>query len=570
MHISEHNLKEIVEKSGIITGAQFDAALQEAKRSNRTVENVLVGKGDITEAYLSEILSDYLKVPVVNFNSTSIDDAALRLLPEMFSRTNHVVVFETDEKNRAAKVAMADPGDLRIISLIEVKLNMRVEPYLSMPSSMKVVFKEYRKDIYKEFNSIIEQSIKDALDTGNVKDLGKMAEHVPIITITDGVLEYAVALGASDIHIERLSEKVLVRYRVDGILRDIVQLPKEIDDAIIARIKILAGLQIDMHFAPQDGRFKFKLEDQSIDIRVSVMPTFYGEKAVMRLLRGSLRPLNLSELGLSEHNIEIINEAIKRTYGMILVTGPTGSGKTTTLYGILHKLNTPEVNISTIEDPVEYDVERINQTPVNPKAGITFANGLRSLMRQNPDIIMVGEIRDEETVSISLNAAMTGHLVLSTLHTNDAPTAIPRLIEMGGEAFLVANTLNLIIAQRLVRRVCPICISSYAPPPEMQESIKKQLALLGLTDSSLRIPAQFYKGRGCNACSHTGYAGQIGIFEMLGVDAKIREIIKPGISIAELRAAARQEGMRSMFEDGIEKAEQGATTIEEVFRVIME
>ncbi|MBI3684984.1 type II/IV secretion system protein [Candidatus Azambacteria bacterium] len=570
MHISEHNLKKIIVGSDVVTSAQFDTAVQEAKRSNRTIDNVLVGRGDITESYLSEILSDYFNVPIVNFNTVPVNDAVLHLLPEVFSRTNRLAVFAVDEKSRVAKVAMADPGDLRAISLIEVKLNMRVEPYFGTPSSMKSVFKEYRKDIFKEFNTIIEESIKEALETGGIKDLNKMAEHVPIITITDGLVEYAVALGASDIHIERLSEKVLVRYRVDGILRDIVQLPKEIDDAIIARIKILSGLQIDVHFAPQDGRFKFKLEDQSVDIRVSVLPTFYGEKVVMRLLRGSIRPLNLSELGLSDRHIAIIDEAIKRTYGMLLVTGPTGSGKTTTLYGILHKLNTPEVNISTIEDPVEYDVERVNQTPVNPKAGITFANGLRSLMRQNPDIIMVGEIRDEETVSISLNAAMTGHLVLSTLHTNDAPTAIPRLIEMGGEAFLVANTLNLIIAQRLVRKICAVCVSSYVAPPEIHESIKKQLAHFGQDASSAHIPSQLYKGKGCGTCSHTGYQGQIGIFEILNITPKVRELIKPGISIAELRATARAEGMHSMFEDGLAKAEAGTTTIEEVFRVIME
>jgi len=570
MHISEANLKKIVVASGIISDAQFEAARQEALRSNRTIGNVLIGKGDITENYFAEIVANYFTVPIVNFQAAPPDETALYLLPEQFSKTKRIALFAVDHEKKTAKLAMEDPGDLKTIDLVAVKIGMAVVPHLATASSMKIIFKEYKKDIYKEFDKIIEESIAEALEAGGLKDLEKMAEHVPIITITDGLMEYAALSGASDVHIERLAEKVLVRYRIDGILRDIVELPKEIDDAIIARIKILSSLQIDVHFTPQDGRFKFKLEDQSVDVRVSVMPTFYGEKVVMRLLRGSIRPLNLTELGFSEKDIAIIDENTKKAFGMILVTGPTGSGKTTTLYAILHKLNTPSVNIATIEDPIEYDVPRLNQTQVNQKAGITFANGLRSLMRQNPDIIMVGEIRDEETVSISLNAAMTGHLVLSTLHTNDAPTAIPRLIDMGGEAFLIANTLNTVIAQRLVRRICANCVTSIPTSAETQESIRKQLAAHGHEPGTVKIPGQLYKGKGCARCSFTGYAGQIGIFEILNITPAIKEIITPDTSIDQLRRIARAEGMHTMFKDGFAKAEAGATTVEEVFRVIME
>jgi len=604
MHISEQNLKKIVLESGIVGEEAFESAKQEALRSNRTIDNVLIGRGDINEQFFGEIISSHFKTPLVNFNDAPVDDTALHILPETFSKAKRVAVFSIDRAQKTAKVAMEDPGDLRALSLMEIKLGMKAEPYLAMPSAMKTVFKEYKKDIYKEFDKIIEESIKTALESGGLRDAAKMAEFVPIVTITDGLIEYAVVLGASDIHIERLQEKILVRFRVDGILRDIVQLPKEIHEAITARIKILSGLQIDVHFAPQDGRFKFKLEDQSIDVRVSVMPTFYGEKIVMRLLRGSLRPLNLSELGLSSEAIAAVNEAVKKTFGMILVTGPTGSGKTTTLYAILHILNTPDVNIATIEDPIEYDVARLNQTQVNAKAGITFANGLRSLMRQNPDIIMVGEIRDDETVGIALNAAMTGHLVLSTLHTNDAPTAVPRLIDMGGEPFLVASTLDVIIAQRLVRRVCPNCVTTWATPPEIQEAIQKQLALAARYESAReggrgngsfpvaetlkpqgfkepgdarygggiakKAPTQLYKGRGCAACGNTGYSGQVGIFEILHVTPEIRALIQPGVSIDGLRKTARGAGMKTMFEDGLAKAESGQTTIEEVMRVIME
>lgn len=570
MHISDQDLKKITLESGIINDARFESAKEEAKRSNRTIDNVLIGRGDITEAYFGEIIADYFKVPAINLHAAAVDDTALHILPESFSKTKRVAVFFIDKDKKVAKVAMEDPGDLRTISLIELKMGMRVEPYLAMSSSMKVIFKEYKKDIYKEFDKIIAESIAAALASGGLHSAEKMAEFMPIVTITDGLIEYAVISGASDIHIERLTEKVLVRFRVDGILRDIIELPKEIHEAIAARVKILSGLQIDVHFAPQDGRFKFKLEDQSIDVRVSILPTFYGEKIVMRLLRGSIRPLNLSELGLSGPAIAIANEAAQKSYGMILVTGPTGSGKTTTLYAILHILNTPDVNIATIEDPIEYEVSRLNQTQVNPKSGITFANGLRSLMRQNPDIIMVGEIRDNETVGIALNAAMTGHLVLSTLHTNDAPTAIPRLIDMGGEPFLVANTLNTIIAQRLLRKICSSCVTTWTPTEAIKETIKKQLALASRDAETAVIPTQLYKGKGCDACSKTGYSGQIGIFEILNVTPTIKALIKPGVSIEELRKAARAEGMKTMFEDGLAKAESGLTTIDEVFRVIME
>lgn len=569
MHISEQNLKDIILDSGLVTPEQFELARQEAARSNRTMVNVLLGKGYMPESYLGEIMSKYFMTPNLNLNQAPAVADALRALPEQFSKTKRVAVLDMDKEKSIAKIAMEDPGDLQTLDLVAMKLQMRVEPYLAMPSQMKIILKEFKKDIYKEFGKIIEESIKSALETGDMKDVAKMAEYVPIITITDGVIEYAVISGASDIHIEQLADKVLVRFRIDGILRDIVDLPKEISEAIVARIKILSGLQIDMHFAPQDGRFKFKLEEQSVDVRVSVMPTFYGEKIVMRLLKGSLRPLNMHELGISESDIAIVLESIKKAFGMILITGPTGSGKTTTLYAILHILNTPDVNIATIEDPIEYDIARLNQTQVNAKAGITFANGLRSLMRQNPDIIMVGEIRDDETVGISLNAAMTGHLVLSTLHTNDAPTAIPRLIDMGGESFLVANTLNTIIAQRLVRKICEHCITSYAPSKEESESIAKQLRII-TEKQEVKIPPQLYKGKGCDSCSHSGYSGQIGIFEILDVNHNIKEMIKPEMSVEELRKAARQAGMKTMFEDGIEKAEAGLTSVEEVMRVIME
>jgi type II secretory ATPase GspE/PulE/Tfp pilus assembly ATPase PilB-like protein len=347
-------------------------------------------------------------------------------------------------------------------------------------------------------------------------------------------------------------------------------MPKEISPAIIARIKLLSGLKLDEHSRPQDGRFRHKVGNDVVDVRVSVMPTFYGEKVEMRLLTAAQRPLSFEELGMEEDTVSAIKENIKKTYGMVLVTGPTGSGKTTTLYSMLNVLNKPEVNIVTIEDPIEYDIKYINQTQINPQAGITFANGLRAILRQDPNIIMVGEIRDEETAEISVHSALTGHLVLSSLHTNDAPTAIPRLIDMKIPAFLVAAVLNAVIAQRLVRRICITCIESYKPTSEILAAVKNQIAEIGL-EGEYREPKILFKGRGCKTCNGIGYRGRLGIFEVLNISENVRKLImSPDFSLDELKKVAKKEGMITMFEDGLRKVEKGVTTVEELLRVIRE
>lgn len=569
MHISNENLNKILIDSGLIAQEQFDEAKQDTFKTDVTVAGALISKGLITERILAETLSDFFQVQMIDLEKMKIPMDVLHSLPEQFSKTRRAVVFEINEKDKIVKVAMEDPADLETVDLISARVGMQVVPHLSTRSDIKSVFKEYKRDIYKEFDNIINESIRSALTSGiPSEDLAKMSEFVPIVKIMDSIMEYAMTSGASDVHIERQEEKVLVRYRIDGILRDITALPKELHEALVARIKILSSLQIDVHFSPQDGRFKFELEDEKMDVRVSVMPTFYGEKVVMRLLKAAATLVSFIDLGLSEEGQKKVKESIKRTFGMILVTGPTGSGKTTTLYTMLHLLNNPGVSIATIEDPIEYDVQRINQTQVNPKSGITFSNGLKSLMRQNPDIIMVGEIRDADTVDISLNAAMTGHLLLSTLHTNDAPTAIPRLIDMGGEPFLIASTLNVVVAQRLVRKICSSCIFSYTPAPEILASIQLQLEIHG--QKNPKLPSQFFRGKGCNACGFTGYHGQIGIFEIMEITPNIRKIITSAVSIDKIKETARAEGMTSMFEDGLDKAEKGITTIEEVMRVTME
>jgi len=395
--------------------------------------------------------------------------------------------------------------------------------------------------------------------------------EVPIIAITDNIISYAVSLRASDIHIEALENEILVRYRVDGILHEIIRMQKQILPAIVARFKILAAMKLDEHSRPQDGRFRYKIGNDTLDIRASILPTMYGEKVEMRLLMTAAHVLSFEELGMLPDTIEAITNNVAKSYGVVLVTGPTGSGKSTTLYSVLNILNRPEVNIITVEDPIEYDMKYINQTQVNDAAGISFASALRSILRQDPNVIMVGEIRDQETAEISVHAALTGHLVLSSLHTNDAPTAIPRMMDMGVEPFLISAVVNAALAQRLVRRICMDCRHSYEITPDVEMAIASQLKDLGIPDQAVKIPRTLFKGKGCAVCGGTGYRGRLGIFEMLEVNEKVRSyIVDPEFRLDKLRVIARENGMRSMFEDGLLKVSQGSTTIEEVMRVIRE
>ena len=421
----------------------------------------------------------------------------------------------------------------------------------------------------EDFKKFIEEKISASMRS-RARGVAERAAELPIVAIIDNILTYAVSERASDVHLEMLEDAMLLRYRVDGVLKEIFRMPREISPAIIARLKLLGALKIDEHSQPQDGRFHHKIGEESVDVRISIMPTFNGEKAVMRLLTSSQKPLSLEELGMFEDMTKIVKENIQKTFGMLLITGPTGSGKTTTMYSVINMLNRPEVNIVTIEDPIEYDMKYVNQTQVNSQAGVTFANGLRAILRQDPNIIMVGEIRDEETAEISVHSALTGHLVLSSLHTNDAPTAIPRLIDMKIEPFLVAAVLNAIMAQRLVRKICTSCVYSYTPEAAIEALIKKQLADLGLK-LEFNLPKILFKGKGCNTCDGSGYRGRLGIYEILDVNEEMRKmIVDPNFTLDAITALARKNGMISMFEDGLRKAKLGQTTIEEVLRVIRE
>ena len=453
-------------------------------------------------------------------------------------------------------LAMEDPTNLETIELVKKQTGYEVKPAYTDKIGLVIALKAYKGTLKDEFNELIAKS--SVSRSTMAVPLSELAKDVSIVKAVETLLEFAIIEEASDIHIEPLTDAVVVRYRIDGLLHDVLSLPLELLPALVARVKILANLKLDETRLPQDGRLQFKSDEgKKISLRVSVLPTVAGEKVVLRVLEEALQNFSLFDLGLDKEQAEIVNRAIKRPYGMILVTGPTGSGKTTTLYTALGLLNTVDVNICTVEDPVENRIRRVNQTQVNQVAGYTFANGLRSLLRQDPDIIMVGEIRDKETAKIAINSAMTGHLVLSTLHTNDAPGAIPRLLDLEVEPFLLASTLEMVVAQRLVRKICTDCQAT------------RLLDKAWLKDLPVPQDTEVY-GRGCPKCHFSGYRGRAGIFETMRVTEAIREAIISKAGAATIRKLAIKEGMRTMLDDGLKKVASKITTVGEVLRVCLE
>ena len=570
INLPPEKLKEILTSAGITTPEIFARILDEAKRKQQNVIDVLISQGIVNKEYLLILIAQNLHVERVNLGVVKVDATLLNLIPEDVARRRKIIVFGREADGRY-KVAMDDPTDLETVDYLNLKLGGQIKPYLATEEDLDRGFVLYGEKITQDFQQVIEESVRESLRSKARGDAEKEAQDLPIVAIVDNLLSYAISSRASDAHFEVLDDVVLVRFRIDGVLHEIIRMPKEIEAAIVARIKILSNLRVDEHTHPQDGRFRHKVGGMVVDIRVSIIPTFYGEKIVMRLLTAAQKPLSLADLGLYEADIKTLENAIKKTYGMVLAAGPTGSGKTTTLYSLLNMMNKPDVNIVTIEDPIEYDMRYVNQMQVNVAAGITFAAGLRSILRQDPNIVMVGEIRDAETANISVQAALTGHVVLSSLHTNDAPTAVPRFVDMGVPPFLVSAVLNTVVAQRLVRKIHMECIESYEPPTALLEAVKHELELSGISDSGVKIPKTFYRGRGCAACGHTGFLGRLGIYEVLDVTEEVRKlIISPDFNLDTLRHLARSEGMTTMFEDGLRKVERGVTTIEEVLRVIRE
>jgi type IV pilus assembly protein PilB len=584
MNVEEGQLLDFILDSGLVSRSDVEQAKGEAAESHTSVGKLLVQEGKLTDDELRRMQAYVLGIPFVDLKGQKLDFDILSIIPEPVARNHNVVAFKKTENS--LEVAMLDTADLSAIDFIKKKTRMKILPRLTDDESMKSALLQYQKTLKAEFGDIIQKeinSVKDLADKNweeitTEADLKKVAEYLPVVHVVDTLLKHAILQNASDIHIEPMETELLIRYRIDGILHDAMVLPKNAAPSVTARIKVLSNLKLDEKRLPQDGRFKVIVNNEKVSFRVSVLPTYFGEKTVMRLLRENVSGFTLEVLGFHGKGLEQIHDATKLSTGMILTTGPTGSGKTTTLYTILDILNTPDVNISTIEDPIEYQMRRVNQTQVKPEIGFTFANGLRSLVRQDPDIIMVGEIRDNETASLAINAALTGHLVLSTLHTNSAAGAIPRLIDMKVEPFLMVSTVNVIIAQRLIRKLADDKKEEYTLSKSEHEHLAKVVdadrLLAFLKEEKVidknatweKIP--FYRPRAEGG--DEAFKGRIGIHEVLPVNATIRELIMQGKTSREIETQARKEGMMTMLEDGIFKAVQGLTTIEEVFRVISE
>ena len=583
MKVETKKLKLFLLDSGLISSKDITEAEKKVKKTGEDLGDVLVSGGKISEDDLRRLEAYIVGIPFVGLEKEKIDFAVLSLIPEPIARNHNIVAYRKNKDE--LEVAMLDPEDLGTIDFIKKKANLKILPRLTNSKSIKSALSQYQESLQSEFDDIIK---KEAISLKVVSsregegesegDLKKLAEDIPVVRIVDTLLRHAILQRASDIHIEPMEKEVLVRYRIDGILHDTMVLPKNTAQGITARIKILSNLKIDEKRLPQDGRFKIETAEDKVSFRVSVLPVYNGEKIVMRILLENAKGFSFETLGFLSGQIEDMHWAINRPTGMILVTGPTGSGKTTTLYTAMDILNTPDVNISTIEDPIEYQIPRINQTQVKPDIGFSFANGLRSLVRQDPDIIMVGEIRDNETASLAINAALTGHLVLSTLHTNSAAGAVPRLLDMEVEPFLMASTVNVILAQRLVRTLCSGKEKYFLNSQQLERLSKevdldrvasflvKEKIMEKVSDWS-KIP--FYKPYLNKDCPE-GYKGRVGVHEILRVSEGIRNLIMSNSTSDDIEKQAKKEGMMTMLEDGIAKCVQGITTIEEILRVTSE
>ena len=585
MQIKDQQIKKFLLDFDLVTESQFLEVLEKAKKNNQRIEDILISEGIIKEEELIKIKAHILSIPFINLEKEIISPKVLKIIPESIARSHNIVAFKKKEKN--LEVAMLDPEDLQAIEFIKKKTNLKILPRLTTLESIKNILKQYQGTLEAEFGDIIKteigedeiKSIKEDNNKGEEKvKLEKTAQELPVIRIVDILIKHAILEGSSDIHIEPSEKEVSVRYRVDGILKNAMTLPRQAALGVVARIKVLSNLKLDEHRLPQDGRFKIENKDFKYSVRVSILPVFNGEKIVMRMLSEDAKVFTLEEIGLRGLALERAQDNLKKPIGMILVVGPTGSGKTTTLYSMMGILNVPEVNISTVEDPVEYRMPKVNQVQVKSQIGLTFAAGLRSLLRQDPDVIMVGEIRDNETASLAVNAALTGHMVLSTLHTTSAAGTISRLIDMGIEPFLISSTLNIALAQRLARRLCKEKEKYFLEDSDIDNIAKycnldrilkilKEEKILKPEQSLKEIP--FYRPKE-NKESRGGYKGRLGIYEVLSISETIKELIVEKVTSDEIQAQAQKEGMRTMFEDGFIKAAQGITSIEEILRVITE
>ena len=593
MRISEETLVKLLTRGGIATNEQIDALKEEAIHAEKPLQELIIENKLIDEPSLKKLFADYADIPYVEIDPRDIPQDVLNRIPERIARQYNAVIFKIDEDG-LIHLAMDDPDDVQAVSFIEKEIGENTRIYIAPHENILQALENYRGDVNEELNEVIDIQREDSGDAQQVSE-SEVSEDSPIAQTVNLLLEYAIRSQASDIHIEPREEFVQIRYRIDGVLKEVNQLPRNVLGALVSRIKILANLKIDERRVPQDGRFKIKVAGKQYALRVSTLPIADGEKVVMRILDESNQAVTLTDLGYWGHSLDIITSAISEPNGMVLVTGPTGSGKSTSLFSVLTMLNRPDVNISTIEDPVEYKISGVNQTQTNSKAGMTFANGLRALLRQDPNIIMVGEIRDGETANLGVQAALTGHLVFSTLHTNNAATCLPRLLDMGIEPFLIASTVKAVVGQRLVRRLCMTCRVSYKPETE---EVNEMVKLFNLHDgqsfnyihelenqalqqkvggetpmgSSEDTIVQLWNANpeGCDECNHSGYKGRIGIYEVLGVSVGIQKMIVANATSNQIQDQAIAEGMTTMQTDGLVKALRGNTTLDEVLRVTRE
>ena len=582
MTVDKQELKKALISQKFLNTKTWGEIEEEADSKKTDITDLLVDKKIINEEKLAQLAGAFSGVEYVDLkNLGKVPKEVLLLVPEPIARRHKVIAFGKEKDQ--LKLAMADPNDLETRDAIKKKTDLQVVPFLVSKGSLEWGLKQYHTSIEAEFANIVSKQEKTGATIGQdvTGKLKEMAEEIPVVRVVDTLIEYAILEKASDIHIEPQEKEVIVRYRIDGVLHDVMTLPKVIQPALIARIKVVSNLKIDEHRLPQDGRFKVEKDSYKISFRVSTIPVFDGEKIVMRLLDESAKAMTLEELGFIHKNYETILRNVKKPHGALLVTGPTGSGKSTTLYTVISLLNTKGVNISTIEDPIEYRIPGVNQTQVNPKIGLTFAMGLRSLLRQDPNIIMIGEIRDVETAEEAVHAALTGHIVLATLHTNNAAGALPRLLDIGVEPYLIASTVNAVVGQRLTRQICPDCREEAKVDEKEEESLKQEfnidhlLAVLKrekFIESKVKSLTEltFFKGKGCDKCGHTGYRGRKGIYEVLEVTPEIQSLVVNHAPTTQIQEKAVEQGMILMWQDGFIKSLQGRTTIEEVIRVSRE
>jgi len=572
--VQDNKIEQYLLKQGKLTLNQIAALKEEQKKTRKTFFNFIAEKNILSRLDLVKLKGEILEVPFVDLEKKQVQKALLYSIPEKLARKYKAIAFDQIDEG-PLKIAMADPSDLQAVEFLQKRVGREVEIYITVPETIEKML-----DNYTGLEGEIEKTIAEGTGEFIISDIDELKksasraedaikEDAPIAKAVSAIIENAVRSKSSDIHIEPQEKKIEIRYRLDGVLHKKLTLPKAVLAAIVSRVKILSNLKIDETRLPQDGRIRMIIDSKEVDFRVSTLPTVNGEKVVMRVLDTSSGILTLEQLGLRGHGLEVVGENISRPHGMILVTGPTGSGKSTTLYAVIDRLNAEGVNIITLEDPVEYFIEGINQVQIKTDIGLTFASGLRSILRQDPDIVMVGEIRDTETAEMAVHAALTGHVVLSTLHTNTAAGAIPRLIDMGVEPFLIASSINVSVAQRLARKICEDCKEDVKVPKEVVAEIKREVSKMpAAAKKDINLSKiKLKKGKGCNNCSNTGYRGRIGIFEVLPITEPVQELAIKRASDSQIQEQAIKEGMLTMQQDGILKVLDGTTTMEEVLRV---